>query len=81
MIVSMNIPVDSTSQVNFLKENVLQEVKLRYPNLKIHPVDKRTKQLYFGFTDSTINILRKIILLSTLASSLLPGNMFLLLQF
>ena len=36
MIVKMNIPVDSASAVSFLKQNVLHEIKLRYPNLKIH---------------------------------------------
>ena len=81
MIVSMNINVDSTSPVNFLKQNLLKEKKLRKPNLKIHPVDKRTKQLYSGFPNSTINMLGKILLLSTLASSQLTGNVLLLLQF
>ena len=59
MIVNMNIPVDSASPVSFLKQNLLHEVKLRYPNLKIHPVEKRTKDLYCGFTNDTINILGK----------------------
>ena len=31
MIVSMNIAVDSASPVSFLKQNVLHELKLRYP--------------------------------------------------
>ena len=61
MIVNMNIPVDSASPVSFLKQNVLHEIKLRYPNLKIHPVEKRIKDLYCGFTNGTINILGKII--------------------
>ena len=61
MIVKMNIPVDSASPVSFLKQNVLHEIKLRYPNLKIHPVEKRIKDLYCGFTNDTINILGKII--------------------
>ena len=62
MIVNMNIPVDSASPVSFLKQNVLHEIKLRYPNLKIHPVEKRIKDLlYCGFTNDTINILGKII--------------------
>ena len=61
MIVNMNIPVDSASPVSFLKQNVLHEIKLRYPNLKIHPVEKRIKELYCGFTNDTINILGKII--------------------
>ena len=60
-IVNMNIPVDSASPVSFLKQNVLHEIKLRYPNLKIHPVEKRIKELYCGFTNDTINILGKII--------------------
>ena len=62
MIVNMNIAVDSASPVSFLKQNVLHEIKLRYPNLKIHPVEKRIKDLYCGFTNDTINILGKIII-------------------
>ena len=61
MIVYMNIPVDSASPLSFLKQNVLHEIKLRYPNLKFYPVEKRIKDLYCGFTDDTINILGKII--------------------
>ena len=61
LIVNMNIPVDSASPVSFLKQNVLQEIKLRYPNLKVYAVGKRIKDLYCGFTDDTINILGKII--------------------
>ena len=61
MIVNMNIPVDSASPVSFLKQNVLHEIKLRYPNLKIHALEKRIKDLYCGFTNDTINILGKII--------------------
>ena len=61
MIVNINIPVDSARPVSFLKQNVLHELKLRYPNLKIHPVEKRIKDLYCRFTDDTINILGKII--------------------
>ena len=61
MVVNMNIPVDSASPVSFLKQNVLHEIKLRYPILKIYPVEKRRKGLYCGFTDDTIKILGKII--------------------
>ena len=61
MIVIINIPVDSASPVNFLKQNGMQEIKLRYPNQKIYPVEERTKDLYCGFTDDRINILGKII--------------------
>ena len=61
MIVNMNIPVDSASSVSFFKKNVLHENKLRYPNLKIHPVEKKIKDLYCGFTNDTINILGKVI--------------------
>ena len=61
MIVNMNIPIDSASPLSFLKQNVLHEIKLRYRNLKIHPVQKRMKDLYCGFTNDTINILGKII--------------------
>ena len=57
----MNIPVDSASPVSFLKQNVLHEIKLRYTNVKIYPVEKRIKDLYCGFTDDTINISGKII--------------------
>ena len=61
MVVDMNIPVNSANPVSFLKQNVLHENKIRYPNLKIYPVEKRIKDLYCGFTDDTINILEKII--------------------
>ena len=61
MIVNMNIPVDSASPVSFLIQNVLHEIKLRYPNLKIYQVEKRIKDLYCGFTNDTINILGKTI--------------------
>ena len=59
MIVNVNIPVDSASPVSFLNQNVLHKIKLRYPNLKIHPVEKRIKDLYCGFTNDTINMLGK----------------------
>ena len=56
MIVDMNIPVDSASPVSFLKQNVLHEIKLRYPNLKIHPVEKRIKDLFVdSLTTRTIS--------------------------
>ena len=55
MIVSMNITVDSASPVSFLKQNVIHELKLRCPNLKNHPVNKRNKQDKTGTTDKTIN--------------------------
>ena len=61
MFVNLNIPVDSASPGIFLKQNVLHEIKLRNTNLKIHPVEKRIKDLYCGFTNDTINILGKII--------------------
>ena len=61
MIVNMNIPVDSASPVSFLKQNVSKESKLRYPNLKVYPVEKRIKDVNCGLTDDTINILGKII--------------------
>ena len=54
--------MDSASPVSFLKKNVLHELKLRDPYLKIHPVDKATKDLYCGFTDNIINISGKVIL-------------------
>ena len=59
-IINLNIPVDSASPVTFLKQNVLHELKLRNPRLKIHPVDKKTLDLYCGFTNDTINIMGKI---------------------
>ena len=40
---------------------MLHKIKLRNPNLKIYPVEKRIKNLYCGFTDHTINMLGKII--------------------
>ena len=64
MIVNMNKPVDSASPVSYLKQNVLREIKLRYPKLKIHPVEKRIKDLYCGFTNDTIKTLGKKIVRS-----------------
>ena len=61
MVVIKNIPVDSASPVSFSKQNVLHEIKLRYPNWKIYPVEKRIIDLYCGFTDDTINIIGKTI--------------------
>ena len=61
MIMNLNIPVDSTSPVSFLKRNGLHEIKLRCPKLKTFPVEKRIRDLYCGFTDDTIDILGKII--------------------
>ena len=58
----LNIQVDSASLVSFLKKNVLHELKLRDAYLKIHPVEKATKDLYCGFTDNAINISGKVIL-------------------
>ena len=60
-IVNLNIPVDSASPVSFLKQNVLHELKLRNPQLKIHPVEKKTRELYCGLTNHTINIIGKVI--------------------
>ena len=60
MIVNMNIPVDSANPFNFLKQNVLHELKQRYLNLITYPVEKRIRDLYCGFKDDTINILGKI---------------------
>ena len=60
MFVNINIPVDSASPVSFLKQNFLHKIKLRYPNLKFYPVDKRIRDLYCGFTDDTINVLVKV---------------------
>ena len=59
-IVNLNIPVDLASTVNFLKQNVLHELKLRNPRLKIHPVDKKNRELYCGFTNDTINLIGKL---------------------
>ena len=58
----LNMKVDSASPVSFLKKNVLHELILRDPYLKIFPVDKATKDLYCGFTDNAINISGKVIL-------------------
>ena len=60
-IVNLNIPVDSASPVSFLKQNVLHELKLRNPQLKIQPVEKKTRELYYGFTNDTINIIGKVV--------------------
>ena len=61
VIVKLNNPVDSASPVGFLKQNVLHELKKRNPHLKIHPVDKKTRELHCGFTNDTINIIGKIV--------------------
>ena len=58
--VILNIQVDSASPVSFLKKNVLHELKLRDPYLKIYPVDESTRDLYCGFTDNAINITGKV---------------------
>ena len=60
-IIHMNILVDSANPVSFLKQNVWYELKLRYTNIKIQAVNKRTKQLYCGFTDNTIITLGKVV--------------------
>ena len=60
-IVNLNIPVNSASPVSFLKQNVLHEMKLRNPQLKIHPLDKKTRELYCWFTNDTINIIEKFV--------------------
>ena len=60
-IVNLNVPVDSASPVSFLKQNVLHELKLRNPQLKIQPVEKKTRELYCGFTNDTINIIGKVV--------------------
>ena len=54
-IVNLHIPVDSASPVSFRKQNVLHELKLR------NPVDKKTRELYCGFTNDTINVIGKIV--------------------
>ena len=37
----LNNPVDSGSPISFLKKNVVYEIKLRDPQLKFLPVDKK----------------------------------------
>ena len=59
--VILNIQVDSASPVSFLKINVLHQLKLRDPNLKVYLVDKALKILYCVFTDNAINISVKLI--------------------
>ena len=60
-IVNLNIPVDSASPVSFLKHNVLHELKTRNQQLKIHPVEKKIRELYCEFTNDTINIIGKVV--------------------
>ena len=60
-IVNLNNPMDSASPVSFLKQNVLPELWLRNPHFKIHPVEKKTRELYCGFANDTINIIGKVI--------------------
>ena len=52
---NMNIAVDLASPVSFLKQNVLHELKLRDPQLKILPLDKKIRALYCGFTNDKFN--------------------------
>ena len=42
--VQLKRQVASASPVSFLKRNVLREIKLRYPHLKINEVDQATKR-------------------------------------
>ena len=51
----------SASRVSFLKQNVLHELKLRDPKLKIEPIDKKSRALYCSFTNDTINIIGKTV--------------------
>ena len=60
-IVNLNVPVDSASPVSFLKQDFLHEKKLRDPQLKIHSVDEKTRELYCGFNNDTINIIGKVV--------------------
>ena len=53
--------MDPPSSVSFLKQNVLHELMLRDPYVKIYPVDQATKELYCGFTDNAFNITGKVI--------------------
>ena len=55
----MNIPVDSASPVSFLKQNKLHELKLRDQQMKILTVDKKVLALYCGFTNKTIKVIGK----------------------
>ena len=50
----MNIPVDSASPVSFLKQNLLHELKLRDPQLKIRPMDMKIRALYCCLNNDTI---------------------------
>ena len=54
--------MDSASPVSFLKKNVLHELRLWDPYLKIYPMDKATKDVYCGFTDNAISYSGKFIL-------------------
>ena len=60
-IVNLNIPVDSARPVSFLKQKILHHLKLRSPHMKIHPVDKKTRELYCVFTTDTVNIIGKVV--------------------
>ena len=60
-IVNKNSPMDSANPVNFLKQNVLHELKLRNPKLKIHPFDMKICELNFGCTIDTINNIGKVV--------------------
>ena len=48
--------------MSFLKQNILHELKLRDPYVKIYPVDRATKEFYCGFTNNAINITGKVII-------------------
>ena len=66
---------NSASLVSFIKQNILHEMQLRYPNLKIY-LKKRIKELYCGFTDDTKNFLREIILRTQSNRSIWRENLF-----
>ena len=53
--------MDSVTPVNFVKRNVMHEVKLRDPHLKINAVNQGTKDLYCGFMDDPIKIVGQVI--------------------
>ena len=59
MVVYLTLPVESASLVSFIEQNVSNELKLRYPNLNISPVEIDVEDLDCGFTDETINTLGK----------------------
>ena len=60
-IVILNLQVNSSSPVSFVKRNVLHKLKLQKPCLNIYAEDQSTKELNCGLTDNALNITGRLI--------------------